>query len=59
MGRSEQLKRTTEERKVSRDRSNPNSGLITKAGGEVKSLRNSEGRNEAVVWYMDASAGWQ
>lgn len=34
---------------MSRDRSKQSSGLITKAGREVKSLRNTERRNAAVV----------
>lgn len=47
--RSKQLNWTTEEIKVSRERSSLNSGLKTKAEREVKSLKNTERRNEAVV----------
>lgn len=47
--RSKQLNWTTEETKVSRDRPSLSSGLITKAGREVKSLKNTERRNKAVV----------
>lgn len=41
-----QLKGTTEEIKVSRERANLGPGLITKAGIEGKSLPNTERRNK-------------